>query len=88
MAAVPPPYTLRWDPDWLGMENSETAFLGEIDIGSIVKRTDGSGWSYSTRGLQTKWLTKGSGLVASREGARRAVNRVWRTWLLAAGLVS
>jgi hypothetical protein len=87
--AIPPPYNLRWDPDYpcVGSKDSGTAFLGDITIGSYVRLNDGTGWIYRVDGIRTKWVSKGYGKVATKASAKRAVERAWKTWLQFAGLV-
>jgi hypothetical protein len=88
--SIPANLRLRWDDEYIsgGGLNCSTAFLGEVSIASIVERSDGSGWAYNVRGVSTKWHTKGHGLVSSKAGARRAVQRAWKTWLTDAGLIA
>lgn len=74
---------LRWEQQSPG---SYWAYSGSLVIAMIGKRVDGSVY-YSVQAVHTKWICKGHGEVKHLASARRAVERAWRKWLTAAGLV-
>lgn len=61
--------------------SSETAYLGDVEIGSIGQLdADPSTWWFTVDGVRVKWIAKGFGHVKSRTSARRAVERAFRAW--------
>ena len=55
-------------------------------VGSVIERTDGT-VAYELNAVRTKWITKGSGEVETVKAGKAAVDRAWRDWCGAMGLV-
>lgn len=79
------PSPLHWVAE--GAPDQQNAYSGEIIVGFIGRREDGS-WYYSaTSAVNMRGVAKGRGMrVASRATAMHAVERAWSRWLVAAGL--
>lgn len=73
---------LRWEKQH---GNSWFAYSGQLVIGMVVGRDDGT-VGYTVTGVHVKWIAKGYGDVSSIAYGKRAVNLAWRKWIKAAGL--
>lgn len=74
---------LRWEKS---CGDSWMAYSGRMLIGMVVPRLDKT-IGYTVTGVPMKWVGKGYGDVSSISSGKRAVERAWRQWLTAAGLV-
>lgn len=75
---------LRWEKQENG--RSWWAYSGELVIGMVGYRLDGSVY-YKQTEIRLKYIGKSSGDVATISSGKRAIERGWRQWLTAAGLV-
>lgn len=62
------------------------AYSGKQRIGMVVLRLDKT-IGYTIDGVPMRWVGKGYGDVSSISSGKRAIERGWRQWLTAAGLV-
>lgn len=76
---------LRWERQ--RDRESLYGYSGDFIVGMIVKRSDGSGFSWSIDGVRVKWIAKTDGLVKTERAARAAADRSWTKWLDRANLV-
>lgn len=76
---------LRWERQ----RDTESlyGYSGTLVVAMIVKRSDGSGFSWSIDGVRVKWIAKTDGLLQTERAARAAADRSWDKWLARAGLV-
>lgn len=74
---------LRWEKS---CGDSWMAYSGKMLIGMVVPRLDKT-VGYTVTGVPMKWVGKGYGEVTSIRSGKRAVERAWRQWLTATGLV-
>lgn len=79
---------LRWEKSCGG---SWSAYSGNLLIGSVGKNSyftpDGEVVDYYFQSINMRFVGKSSGLVSSISSGKRAIERGWRQWLTAAGLV-
>jgi len=69
-------------------EIGNEGFVGysfNVDIALAVKRHDGV-FVWKIDGVHMKWTAKGYGEVKTMAAAKRAAERAWSKWLVAAGL--
>lgn len=78
--------SLRWEEKQNLGGRSWWAYSGELVIGMVGVRDDGTVWYSATNAVFMKYVTKGSGEVASVPSAKRAVRRAWSVWMDRAGL--
>ena len=71
---------LRWEKD-RGYAACYTAYQGEMAVGSIGQRDDGTVWYVAHHAVNMRWVTKSRGEVKTLAYARRAVLKAWRRWL-------
>lgn len=74
---------LRWEKSCGG---SWVAYSGKMLIGLVVERDDGT-VGYKIDNISMRWVGKAFGDVSSISSGKRAIERGWRRWLTAAGLV-
>ncbi|MGV1944841.1 MULTISPECIES: hypothetical protein [unclassified Agrobacterium] len=74
---------LTWEKSNMGIWY---AFAGKLIIGIVVDRPDGTA-AYDITGLIMSRAGKSRGDVSSISSGKRAIERGWRQWLRAAGLV-
>ncbi|CAM3838493.1 hypothetical protein G6L26_009505 [Agrobacterium radiobacter] len=77
---------LRWEKQPSVRGESWFAYSGKLVIGMVVERDDRT-IGYTMHAVHMKWIGKGYGEVASIQSGKRAIERGWRQWLTAAGLV-
>lgn len=71
--------TLRWEKQRAGVWH---AYSGQIVVGMIGKRDDGSCWFDVTGAVNLRGVAKPRNLrMKSIRSARRAVNTAWSRWL-------
>ncbi|HTK34602.1 MAG TPA: hypothetical protein VL358_04840 [Caulobacteraceae bacterium] len=74
--------TLRWE----GRGEHQTAFSGQLAVGSIGRRSDGSCW-YHVTAVDLRYISRALNLhVGNIRTAKRAVERAWAAWLSRAEL--
>ncbi len=77
---------LRWEKQPSVRGESWFAYSGKLMIGMVIERDDRT-IGYTIQGVRMKWIGKGYGDVSSIQSGKRAIERGWRQWLTAAGLV-
>lgn len=83
---------LRWEKQNTGQRESWWAYSGELVIGMVgymdpQYQGDEGPVYYKQTEIRMKYIGKGSGRVNSISSGKRAIERGWRQWLTAAGLV-
>lgn len=70
---------LRW-------EKNNWAYSGQLVVGMVGRRADGSIWYTANSAVDMRYIAKGRGEVKSIKSAKRAVEHAWARWLEVADL--
>ena len=74
--------SLRWEKL---SEHGLVGYSGSVSIALVGRRRDGP-WVWQIDGVYMKWVATGRGERKTQAAAKKAAERAWSKWLVAAGL--